>query len=219
MENRELNQKEEASNNDIELIKSIPAFAKIEEKDIISSLFSLYKTLLPEEIFILQYLYNNGPSNIKKIRREYAFRILFELDKDQSGREILQSLNIDIRNVEKLQDERFEKVISTINKSYKKKIPSYYTFKKILEDLERLGLVAKRELKERRAETIYFLSPKFSKLCSKAIRYLDTAEDISFIEAEVFKFITGIDTKLLYIAKYAQKETKRIEEMRKNLGY
>jgi DNA-binding MarR family transcriptional regulator len=219
MENRELNQKEEESNNDIELIKSIPAFAKIEEKDIISSLFSLYKTLLPEEIFILQYLYKNGPSNIKQIRREYAFRILLEFKEDKSGAEILQSLNIDIRNFEKLHDEQLEKVISTINKSYKKKIPSYYTFKKILEDLERLGLVAKRELKERRAETVYFLSPKFSKLCSKAISYLDTAEDISTIDAQVFEFITGSDPQLLYIRKHTQRTLKRIEEGEKNLGY
>jgi hypothetical protein len=57
--------------------------------------------------------------------------------------------------------------------------------------------VSKRKLKERRAETIYFLSPKFSKLCSKTISYLEMVfmkRDLNSIEKEVYRYITGKDS-------------------------
>jgi hypothetical protein len=212
MENQESNPKDRVLENEIELMKSIPALAKIEEKDIISTLFSFYKSLLPEEVFILQFLYNNGPSTIRRIRREYAIKIFKSIDINIQEIEAMEiffasqgsvfphevktamSLTLKTGNPEHLRilpESDFEFFINFINSISSRKVRSYYTFKNILEDLENAGVVAKRELKERRAETVYFLSPKFSKLCSIAVSYLESKENPTSIEREVYKFITG----------------------------
>jgi len=186
MENQESNQKDRILESETELMKSIPALAKIEEKDIISTLFSFYKSLLTEEVFILQFLYNNGPSTIRRIRREYAIAV-FRLQnlstkqlefiiQDLSGKgfkfpEVLKTAMrtaLQRGNFEPLRiipESDFEYFINFVNAISSIKVRSYYTLKNILKDLENAGVVAKRELKERRAETVYFLSPKFSKLC------------------------------------------------------
>jgi len=66
-----------------------------------------------------------------------------------------------------------------------------------LKDLEKIGVVGKRKLEERRAETIYFLAPKFSKLCSKTVSYLEALvrkRDLTSIEEEVYRYITVKDS-------------------------
>ena len=217
MESQESSSKDRILENEAELMKSIPALAKIEEKDIISTLFSFYKSLLPEEVFILQFLYNNGPSTIRRIRREYAIEIFKSRHISPIGLEFvfqdlikkgfklpeapMSAMKIaiktgDFEHLRVLSESDFEFFINFVNAISSRKVRSYYTLKNILEDLENAGVVAKRELKERRAETVYFLSPKFSKLCSIAVNYLESIQNPTSIELEVYKFITGKELPL-----------------------
>jgi hypothetical protein len=94
-------------------------------------------------------------------------------------------------------ESEFEHFINFVNAISSRKVRSYYTLKNILKDLENVGVVAKRELKERRAETVYFLSPKFSKLCSIVVSYLEALvhrRGLTSIEEEVYRYITGKDS-------------------------
>jgi DNA-binding MarR family transcriptional regulator len=234
MKNQESNQKDRILENETELMKNIPALAKIEEKDIISTLFSFYKSLLPEEVFILQFLYNNGPSTIRRIRREYAIEIFksrhishkelefvvqdltkkgFKLPEAPISAMKIALKTGDFEHLRVLSESEFEFFINFVNAISSRKVHSYYTLKNILDDLEGAGVISKRELKERRAETVYFLSPKFSKLCSIAVSYLESIQEPTSIEREVYKFITG---KEFPLKKPSPKEDIEHKSMPKN---
>jgi len=190
---------------------------------------------LPEEVFILQFLYNNGPSTIRRIRREYAIDVfkffnfsveqldyLIE-DLSEKGIKFPETLEgpliiaLKRGNFEYLRvipESDFEYFINFINAISSRKVRSYYTLKSILEDLENAGVVAKRELKERRAETVYFLSPKFSKLCSMIVGYLESKKNPTSIEREVYKFITGREFPLKKPSPKEDTEHKNVSKER-----
>jgi hypothetical protein len=90
------------------------------------------------------------------LRREYALEILSKSKLNSGFIRILQSRTYEktpfsdiydelarsleeknMDNLRKLPENYFEKVIGFLNRYQHKKIPSYYTIKKILEDLEK----------------------------------------------------------------------------------
>jgi DNA-binding MarR family transcriptional regulator len=183
--------------------KNIPALAKIEEKDLPNMLFSFYKTLLPEEVAILQILYKKGSLNIKQIRKAYAIQIALEeknkwlvetFIKEQGDMDIPNKIDDELeRALEILKEKDLEKLITYLNKIQPKRIFSYYTLKGLLEHLESMGVIGKREVKDRKVGIVYFLSPSFSKLCLAAIDYIEEKAkktSLSSIEEEVYQLIT-----------------------------
>lgn len=183
--------------------KNIPALAKIEEKDLPNMLFSFYKTLLPEEVAILQILYKKGSLNIKQIRKAYAIQIALEeknkwlvetFIKEQGDMDIPNEIDDELeRALEILKEKDLEKLITYLNKIQPKRIFSYYTLKGLLEHLESMGVIGKREVKDRKVGIVYFLSPSFSKLCLAAIDYIEEKNkktSLSSIEEEVYQLIT-----------------------------
>jgi DNA-binding MarR family transcriptional regulator len=183
--------------------KNIPALAKIEEKDLPNMLFSFYKTLLPEEVAILQILYKKGSLNIKQIRKAYAIQIALEeknkwlvetFIKEQGDMDIPNKIDNELeRALEILKEKDLEKLITYLNKIQPKRIFSYYTLKGLLEHLESMGVIGKREVKDRKVGIVYFLSPSFSKLCLAAIDYIEEKAkkaSLSSIEEEVYQLIT-----------------------------
>ncbi|MCS7123528.1 MAG: hypothetical protein RMJ17_03080 [Candidatus Aenigmarchaeota archaeon] len=188
-------------------IKLIPAFQKIEKKeDLVGTLFAFFKTLTREEKIIFQILFDSiNPLSIREIRKRYLLTYVSILEKDNKKEKILEIIKNLREKIEKekdvspsslienLNDAETSKLISEINKkilSYPK-IPSYYKIKKILEYFENLGLVTKRELEGRKAESIWLLSPSFSKICSSVVSYIETKEERTSIEVEVYYYITG----------------------------
>jgi hypothetical protein len=183
--------------------KNIPALAKIEEKDLPNMLFSFYKTLLPEEVAILQILYKKGSLNIKQIRKAYAIQIALEeknkwlvetFIKEQGDMDIPNEIDDELeRALEILKEKDLEKLITYLNKIQPKRIFSYYTLKGLLEHLESMGVIGKREVKDRKVGIVYFLSPSFSKLCLAAIDYIEEKAkktSLSSIEEEIYQLIT-----------------------------
>jgi DNA-binding HxlR family transcriptional regulator len=190
---------------------NIPALAKIKEKDLPNMFFTFYKTLLPEEIAILQILYKKGSLNVKQIRKAYAVRVALE----EENRKLVESLpfvkdklsmletNELERALEILKEKELEKLIVFLNKIQPKRIFSYYTLKSLLEHLEGMGVISKREVKDRKVGVVYFLSPSFSKLCSAAIDFIEAKAkktSLSSIEEEVYQFITANKHPRIFVA-------------------
>lgn len=205
-------------------LKALPAFQKIkvkEKESLIDALFSFLKSLLPEEKLVIQILYNSpNPLSVKQIRKKYAifmaiksFELTLKLSwikskyQQRFGKKLLPSgnnlgkfiqmafLEPSIRNFfETFKEKEIESLISFLNKNLPEKIPSYYKLKGILEYLESIGVVNKRELTGRKAETVWFLSPIFSKICSSIISFIERENNkrpITSIEKEVYFLITG----------------------------
>ncbi len=187
--------------NERELLKKeleqFPFLQKFEKEDVISALYAFFSSLVPEEARILSILYNYGAMSILALRRKYVEEILTHLRTDDI-KMTLQLLNFPdfdslMRAVKTLPERKLSELIGKLNKTILPETPSYPTFKKILQNFESMGIVQKRILKGRKAETVWYLAPSFSKLLSQVVQKLEEKgnKNITSIERLLYYKIKG----------------------------
>jgi hypothetical protein len=187
-------------------LKSMPIFKHAGKENLIETLFSFYKFLMPEEKRILSILFKaQSPLSIRQIRKQFAVQIakkyLSYVEKIPFVAKKLEKREWQIKEnrvykpelknmLENFTDAEITKLIGYLNKISPEKIPSYYKISSILKTFEDQRLVARRELIGTRAENVFCLSPAFIRVLSYAINAIQAKEDPSIIEKELLAMIS-----------------------------
>jgi predicted transcriptional regulator len=178
--------------------KTIPIFKQIKKENIIEGFYSFFKSLTTEEKAILLTLFNSkNPLTIHQIKKNITISIALKHEElvkklpfiskklkwktEEKGVWLQVSLN--------LKEVEMQKLISFLNKISNEKIPSYYKIASILDFFEKQGLVARRELVGRRAESVWYLSPAFLKILLYTIKTIKGKNNPSMIEQELLSIL------------------------------
>jgi hypothetical protein len=145
-----------------------------------------------------------NPSLLQKVKiwkdqhKDEEFELMMKQMKHLLREKEKEGLGIDdfIGFVENLKDREIEEFISFFNKESPEKIPSYYKIKGLLETFEKNGITAGRELKDQKAEKVWFLSPSFSKIMFGVVNKIENSmkhdyAKVTALETEAHYLLTG----------------------------
>jgi Fe2+ or Zn2+ uptake regulation protein len=201
----ELDKLEESK--ELNSFKTIPIFKQIKKENIIEGLYSFYKSLTTEEKTILNILFESkDPLSVRQIRKKIAIKIALE-NKEKIAKipfiskklekfkwkhtELFTHMEIPTLEsvLPNLTDKETTMLVSILNKISSSKVPSYYTIASILDFFEKQGLVARRELVGRKAESVWYLSPIFLKILLYTIKTIKGKSNSSMIEQELLSML------------------------------
>lgn len=159
------------------------------------------------ELFVIQYLSNNGPTSARELWNNWC---------EQIYQENSDKLENSVTGENKSKTDYFDEVRDTLKKndvSYE----SYHTIKKTLESLQGLGLVSTRPSNRGNAADLYVINPKFKEVWRN--RKHDILDKVKGKDREFLDVLsTKYDDRILefYGVKWSLwkfKEKNRIDEL------
>jgi hypothetical protein len=110
-----------------------------------------------------------------------------------------------MKQIFEMSESDFEEFVSRLNKKYPSRVlPSYYKIKDLLENFKKIGLVLSRDVKERKAETLWYIEPKFLKIYLTIINDLERKNKdntITDTELSLYHMLTGSILRLIFKIK------------------
>jgi hypothetical protein len=174
----------------VEELRKIDVFnkQKFKKETSLESLASFFESLDEKEQNLLRTMLDiSSASSIRKIRRKLVYETV--------DSETLKEEKLNMKQIFEMPESDFEELVSKLNKKYPSRVlPSYYKIKDLLENFKKTGLVLSRDVKERKAETLWYVEPKFVKI------YLTIKNDlerklknntITDTEVSLYQMLTG----------------------------